>query len=152
MNSEIQNVVKLSPLTVAKNDKQSEPRLPPSENKGDDMNAVAKVFASSNVSQVDTVKSIDGKDKESKKTELGVSLDVVKKAVDEGNSFLQIVKRNLQFQIDDTTNEVVVKVIDSESGELVRQIPSEEVLALIQRMKEQEDQQESQGLMIQDRV
>ncbi|MHB9797238.1 flagellar protein FlaG [Pseudomonas sp. MT3] len=45
-------------------------------------------------------------------------------------SYAQSVTRNLNFSIDDSTGDVVVKVIDGESGKVVRQIPSEEVLKL----------------------
>jgi len=43
----------------------------------------------------------------------------------------------------------VVKVVDSETGDVVRQIPSEEMLAFIRRMQELDGQQ---GSMIQDRA
>ncbi|MEE3516474.1 flagellar protein FlaG, partial [Pseudomonas aeruginosa] len=36
--------------------------------------------------------------------------------------------------IDDSSGQVVVKVIDGDSGEVVRQIPSEEVLKLAARL------------------
>lgn len=49
-------------------------------------------------------------------------------------SYAQSVTRNLNFSIDDSTGEVVVKVIDGESGKVVRQIPSEEVLKLAARL------------------
>ena len=49
-------------------------------------------------------------------------------------SFVQSVKRNLNFSIDDSSGQVVVKVIDGDSGEVVRQIPSEEVLKLAARL------------------
>ncbi|MCP1651234.1 flagellar protein FlaG [Pseudomonas sp. GD04087] len=51
-------------------------------------------------------------------------------AVKSMQSYAQSVTRNLNFSIDDSTGEVVVKVIDGESGKVVRQIPSEEVLKL----------------------
>jgi flagellar protein FlaG len=51
-------------------------------------------------------------------------------------SRLQMVQRDLDFNIDDSTGKVVVKVIDSESGKLVRQIPSEELLELAERFEE----------------
>ena len=47
---------------------------------------------------------------------------------------MQSVKRNLNFSIDDSSGQVVVKVIDGDSGEVVRQIPSEEVLKLAARL------------------
>lgn len=36
----------------------------------------------------------------------------------------------LEFRIDETTGRTVVKVLDSESGELIRQIPPESMLAI----------------------
>ncbi|WP_144957762.1 flagellar protein FlaG [Pseudomonas oryzihabitans] len=49
-------------------------------------------------------------------------------------SKLQNDHRNLDFSVDDSTGEVVVKVIDGESGKLVRQIPTEEVLKLSKQL------------------
>ncbi|AZO83943.1 flagellar protein FlaG [Pseudomonas sp. QLc11A] len=54
----------------------------------------------------------------------------LKAAVQEIEKFVQSVKRNLEFSIDEASGQVVVKVIASESGEVVRQIPNEEVLRL----------------------
>lgn len=38
--------------------------------------------------------------------------------------------QNLQFSIDDDTGTTVVKVVDASTNELIRQIPSEEMLAI----------------------
>jgi flagellar protein FlaG len=54
----------------------------------------------------------------------------LKAAVQEIEKFVQSVKRNLEFSIDETSGKVVVKVIATETGEVVRQIPSEEALKL----------------------
>ncbi|ROL81916.1 flagellar biosynthesis protein FlaG [Pseudomonas protegens] len=54
----------------------------------------------------------------------------LKMAVQEIEKFVQSVKRNLEFSIDEPSGKVVVKVIASDSGEVVRQIPNEEVLRL----------------------
>lgn len=51
-------------------------------------------------------------------------------AVTHINQVLQQTSRNLQFSVDDSTKRVVVKVVDTQTGELVRQIPSEETLAI----------------------
>lgn len=51
-------------------------------------------------------------------------------AVDAANKFLQPVARNLQFSIDDDSGKTIVKVIDTETDKVVRQIPSEEMLAI----------------------
>ncbi len=51
-------------------------------------------------------------------------------AVKKINDFFQVVRRDLQFSIDGDSGLTVVKVVDVESGEVIRQIPSEEVLAI----------------------
>ena len=51
-------------------------------------------------------------------------------AVASMQNYAQSVKRNLDFHIDDSTGRVVVQVIASDSGEVIRQIPSEEALQL----------------------
>lgn len=58
----------------------------------------------------------------------------VEKAVESISDFVQSVRRNINFSVDDTSGRIVVKVIDSESGDLVRQIPSEEALALAENL------------------
>lgn len=54
----------------------------------------------------------------------------LEKAVTEIRDFVQATKRNLDFSIDDSTGRVVVKVIATESGEVIRQLPSEAALKL----------------------
>jgi flagellar protein FlaG len=44
------------------------------------------------------------------------------------NDYMQNLHRSLQFQVDEQSGETVIKVIDSETDEMVRQIPSQEVL------------------------
>jgi len=59
--------------------------------------------------------------------------------VAELNSQLQSVERNLQFSIDDGSGQTIVKVVNTETEELVRQIPSEELLRISERIREQQD-------------
>lgn len=56
--------------------------------------------------------------------------------VSEVLSRVQMVQRDLNFKVDDSTGQVVIKVIDGQSGKLVRQIPSEELLELAERFEE----------------
>lgn len=51
-------------------------------------------------------------------------------------SLVQDIQRNLDFSVDDSSGQIVVKVIDGESGQLVRQIPSEELLRLSERLED----------------
>jgi flagellar protein FlaG len=45
-------------------------------------------------------------------------------------SLKPVASNNLEFSIDDSTGQTVVKVVDSSTKELIRQIPSEEMLAI----------------------
>nr|WP_319527579.1 flagellar protein FlaG [Pseudomonas laurentiana] len=64
-------------------------------------------------------------------TDKGVpDTEKVKSAVKEIEKFLASNRRNLEFSTDEESGKIVVKVIASETGELVRQIPSEEVLKI----------------------
>lgn len=65
-----------------------------------------------------------------------VSRDQVEGAVSTIQQFAQSVRRNLEFQLDDSSGRVVVKVTDSESGDVVRQIPSEDALKLAESLDE----------------
>lgn len=56
--------------------------------------------------------------------------EALKAAVDQIEKFVQSVRRNLEFSIDEASGKVVVKVIASETGEVVRQLPSAEALKI----------------------
>lgn len=149
MNSDIPTVLKLSPVTIVKADKpQVEPR-PTFEGTVDKGVRTSLSVVTANDVRISPSNATEEKVGETQKADASFSLDAVKKAVEEGNSFLQVIRRNLEFKVDEATDKLVVKIVDSESGELVRQIPSEEMLAFIERMQELEGQQ---GLMIQDRA
>ena len=44
------------------------------------------------------------------------------------NEDMNIRSKSLKFSVDESTNRMLVKVIDKESGEIIRQIPSEAIL------------------------
>ncbi|WAT27065.1 flagellar protein FlaG [Pseudomonas sp. GXZC] len=58
----------------------------------------------------------------------------LEKAVTDIREFVQAAQRKLDFSIDDSTHRVVVKVIATDSGEVIRQIPSETALKLAQSL------------------
>lgn len=57
-------------------------------------------------------------------------------AVSSIQEFAQSIQRNLNFSLDDSTGRVVVKVTDGVSGEVIRQIPSEDALRLAESLDE----------------
>lgn len=54
----------------------------------------------------------------------------VEQAVKEVNEFVQPINNALSFSLDQESDKMVVKVIDQGTKEVIRQIPSEEMLAL----------------------
>jgi flagellar protein FlaG len=54
----------------------------------------------------------------------------IQSAVSRISDYVQSLNRDLKFRVDQDTNQVVVTVMDQQSGEVIRQIPSEEVLAV----------------------
>ncbi|RJQ46666.1 MAG: flagellar protein FlaG [Gammaproteobacteria bacterium] len=51
-------------------------------------------------------------------------------AVSSLNDYVQNLRRDLHFTVDEDTGRTVIKVIDSETDEVIRQIPVEEALNL----------------------
>lgn len=58
------------------------------------------------------------------------SSERLKRAVQDIEKFVQSIKRNLEFSIDEHSGKVIVKVIASDTGEVVRQIPTAEAMKL----------------------
>ena len=70
------------------------------------------------------------------KPEQAQSREPVEEAVSSIKAFAQSIQRNLNFALDDSTGRVVVKVTDGVSGEVIRQIPSEDALRLAESLDE----------------
>lgn len=60
----------------------------------------------------------------------------IEAAVEEINIFLLGVPTHLQFRVDDALDRLIVSVVDSETGEILRQLPPDEVLKISQRVRE----------------
>ena len=57
-------------------------------------------------------------------------------AMAEMQDYVQAAQHNIQFQLDDDSGRMVVKVTEANSGEVIRQIPSEEALRLAANLAE----------------
>ncbi|MEP0177495.1 MAG: flagellar protein FlaG [Paraglaciecola sp.] len=64
------------------------------------------------------------------------SPEEIEVAVTQISEFVQASSRQLNFSVDEDSNKQVVKVTDAESGDVIRQIPSEEVLKLSERLQD----------------
>lgn len=79
-----------------------------------------------------------------------VSREAFDKVVSELKAYVQNAQRNLDFQVDDKTGRVVVKVIDAKDHSVIRQIPSEEMLELAHRIQDYLDkkQMDMKGMLL----
>jgi flagellar protein FlaG len=58
------------------------------------------------------------------------SLDQIAKALDEVRAVVQPVAQSLQFTMDQDSGRTIIKVMDTETNDVIRQIPSEEILTM----------------------
>jgi len=65
-----------------------------------------------------------------------ITQDVVAKAATQIQNFVQEMGRNLSFTVDETTGYNVVRVINPETNEVIRQLPSEELLKIARSMEQ----------------
>lgn len=65
-----------------------------------------------------------------------VSEAFIRKAVDKANDTMQQHNRSLEFKIHEKTNEIIVKIIDTDTKEVIREIPSEKILDMFANMLE----------------
>lgn len=65
-----------------------------------------------------------------------VTKEKLDKVVSELKEFVQTMQRDLNFHVDDATGRVVIRVVETSTNKVVRQIPEEEILSLARRLEE----------------
>ncbi len=83
----------------------------------------------------DTVKEAKVEQAEKQRSE-PVSAKELQSAVANVEGYVQTLQRDLQFTVDEDLDQTVVKVLDSDSGEVIRQIPDDIFLELARRLKD----------------
>ena len=68
-----------------------------------------------------------------------IGADEIEEAVHSLNEHIKGIKRELHFNIDKGSGQTVITVIDSETNEVVRQIPNEEAVKVARRLVEGAD-------------
>lgn len=58
------------------------------------------------------------------------------KVIERANKALQGINTSFEFSIHEGTKEIMVKVFDKDTGEIVREIPSEKILDMVAKMWE----------------
>lgn len=74
----------------------------------------------------------------------------LQQAVTRMNDFVQNLQRDLRFEVDDELGRTVISVVDSETKEVIRQIPPETVIERARRLQAQEDAAE--GLLFREQA
>lgn len=64
------------------------------------------------------------------------SSESLEAAVASINDFVQLIQRDLHFSVDEDLDKTIIKVVDSHSGELIRQIPEDVFLELARKLKD----------------
>lgn len=66
----------------------------------------------------------------------GSNPEEVESMVQDIEEYLGMLKIDLNFKVDEKTGDVVVQVIDSKTGEMIRQLPPDDVLKFREKLKE----------------
>ncbi|MCT7655243.1 flagellar protein FlaG [Oceanimonas sp. NS1] len=80
-----------------------------------------------------TARAVQAADKAQGATPSGEQLE---KMAEQMETFIGTFNRGLQFRVDENSGRNVVTVVDTDSGDIIRQIPTEELLQVINRLAE----------------
>ena len=121
MESKIQGIQPVSP----------EPKVKPDQT--DQRSRFIPPVANDKIS----AEKVDNRKRGSQKKTFAAELDPKKVAelVEKIQEYLEELNISLKFRVDDKTGQIVVQVLDG-AGDLIRQIPPEELLKLREKMKE----------------
>ncbi len=111
-----------------------------------DVNSISPVKASLESPEAVVTKKGHQKSQESANTSAKtatITRAELDNAIEYANETGKLLKRSLNFAVDDSTEKVVVKVIDEASGKVIRQIPDTEMLRIsahLKQLREMNDQ------------
>ena len=103
---------------------------------------VAKVSSAAKEERQQTVQAVEVKVQsvaERGNTQLEAP-ESLESAVKNINDYVQNLQRSLQFTVDEISGKDVVTVLDKETDEIIRQYPSEEVLEIARRLRQDKDE------------
>ena len=98
--------------------------------------AIRPPSATSATLAVGAQKPIDAKQAPSAPQAPEQGREPVEEAISSIKQFAQSIQRNLNFALDESSGKVVVKVTDAVSGDVIRQMPSEDALRLAESLDE----------------
>lgn len=106
---------------------QSIGNLPPSSQRAADISTAANV---AHAQKNDASTKLNSKHADDTNRSKPASAEQLKEAAAQANDFIKPFNGSLHFQVDQETGTTVVKVLDTETKEVIKQIPSEDMLNL----------------------
>ena len=80
------------------------------------------------------------------RNEKAATKEQIKNDLEKINASPSVMNHSIRFSIDESTSELVVKIVDKNTDKILKQIPPEEVLTLKERI------QEMRGLLVEERA
>ena len=68
--------------------------------------------------------------------DLPISDRVVIQAIEKANDAISVANKKFEYSIHEKTNQIMVKVIDTDTNEVIREIPPEKILDMVAKMWE----------------
>ncbi|VAW84395.1 hypothetical protein MNBD_GAMMA18-148 [hydrothermal vent metagenome] len=112
------------------------PLDPPAVTTNSSPNQRAQNTTTSATQETVAVLPVDASQKSDESSDAKRQNDELNDVVKNLNDHIQQYRRELQFEVDEKSGRTVVKVMDIEKNEVIRQMPSEEVLAMSHRLTE----------------
>lgn len=111
-----------------------------------------EVEKSERVSSSDNTALKNAQDVQAQKTEKE-SAKEIEQAFAEISEFMNLYNRNVNFSMDEKSDKTIIKVFDSDSKELIKQFPSEDLVKLAQKIRElRQDVDLKSGIFLDEKV
>ncbi|GAA5645436.1 MULTISPECIES: flagellar protein FlaG [Vibrio] len=68
--------------------------------------------------------------------------------VEQMNEFISSINTGLSFRVDEESGRDVVTIYDASTGDIIRQIPDEEMLEVLRRLREQTSRYSTGGILV----
>ncbi|MFU0828748.1 MAG: Flagellar protein FlaG [Lachnoclostridium sp.] len=104
-------------------------------NRGQKEQSVHQVVKTSEADSVSKANA-DKKVKDDEKKQIQADLNYIKNILNETNRKIKPTKTRCEFSYHEDINRVSIKILDAESNEVIREIPPEETLEMIQKLWE----------------
>lgn len=115
-------------------------------------NTDKEVFQGEKIAHSDNEALKNLQDVQAQKTEEEAA-EEIDKALVEVSEFMSMYNRNVNFSMDEKSEKTIIKVFDSDSRELIKQFPSEDLVKLAQKIRElKQDVDLKSGIFLDEKV